>query len=284
MDNTAEGGFINSKSFFVQIFIGISAGVILYLLNFALESLAKQFKILGHQKTILLKYTYPSDGDSITIIQNPNVASSNSIYVSSNERTGPEFSYSFHLNVAQNTFTGEADVLKHIFHKGYPSQYPLLGPGVYMNAGSNTLRIYMNSFKTWNNYVEVDNFPISKWVHVVMTCSSTEMNVFINGNLKKKFQFNGFQPYQNYQDISVFSQYNVTNVQEPQVPSLNGTFFRVKGHINGMISRLNYFNYCLSYTEIQSLLNEGPSSTIVQKSSSQMTQPYLVDSWWTAPY
>ena len=74
------------------------------------------------------------------------------------------------------------------------------------------------------------------------------------------------------------------NVKEPQVPSLNGSTFNVKGHVNGLLSRLNYFNYCLSYTEINSLLNEGPSSKIVQRGSAASVTPYLIDSWWTTPY
>ena len=284
MENTGSGGFINSKTILVQIFIGLSAGIILYLFNFAGESFMKYLNKFGKQKTVLLLDTYPSDGDSITIVQNPNLPNSNSIFMSDNERTGPEFSYSFFINVAQQNFTGDSGILRHVFHKGYPSQFPLLSPGVYMHSAENTMRIYMNSYKTWNNFVDIENIPIGKWVHMVITCSSSEMNVFVNGNLVKKFQFEGFQVYQNYQDICVFSNYNITNIREPQVPSLNGTQFTVKGHVQGLLSRLYYFNYCLSYTEINSLLNEGPSSKIVQRGSSRAVPPYLVDSWWTTPY
>ena len=284
MENTGSGGFINSKTILVQIFIGLSAGIILYLFNFAGESFMKYLKKFGKQKTVLLLDTYPSDGDSITIVQNPNLPNSNSIFMSDNERTGPEFSYSFFINVAQQNFTGDSDILRHVFHKGYPGQFPLLSPGVYMHSAENTMRIYMNSYKTWNNFVDIENIPIGKWVHMVITCSSSEMNVFVNGNLVKKSQFEGFQVYQNYQDICVFSNYNITNIREPQVPSLNGTQFTVKGHVQGLLSRLYYFNYCLSYTEINSLLNEGPSSKIVQRGSSRAVPPYLVDSWWTTPY
>ena len=92
MENTGSGGFINSKTILVQIFIGLSAGIILYLFNFAGESFMKYLKKFGKQKTVLLLDTYPSDGDSITIVQNPNLPNSNSIFMSDNERTGPEFS------------------------------------------------------------------------------------------------------------------------------------------------------------------------------------------------
>lgn len=285
MENTGSGGFVNSKSTLIQIFIGLSAGVILYLFNFATESVMKYLKKFNKKKTILLLDTYPSEGNPITIVQNPNVYNSNSVYMSENERTGPEFSYSFCINISQSTFErAEADTLRHVFHKGYPGQFPLLSPGVYINGSENTMRIYMNSYKTWNNFVEVENIPVGKWVHIAITCSSSEMNIFVNGNLVKKFMFEGFQVYQNYQDICIFSDVNVNNVREPQTPSLNGTTFNVKGKFSGMLSRLYYFNYCLSYTEINSLLNEGPSSKIVTRGSARATPPYLIDRWWTTPY
>lgn len=286
MDNTGytnTGGFLNSNSILVQVFVGLTAGVVLYLFNLALENFTKYMKKFGRQRTILLEDTYSSEGDSITITQNPNLKNSNSIYLSDNERTGPEFSYSFFVNVSQRTFDGEY-VLRHIFHKGYPKQYPLLSPGVYMLSNTNTMRIYVNTFKTWNNYVDIENIPINKWVHVVFTCSSSEVNVFINGNLSKKFNLDGFQIYQNYQDICVFSPYNVGDIRNPPVVSLDDKMFNVKGHIDGMISRLKYFNYCLSYTEINALLNEGPSPRIMQSTSQMATPPYLTDSWWTTPY
>lgn len=285
MDSTGtnSGGFLSSKSVFVQLFIGLSAGVVLYLFNLSVESFVKYMKKFARQRTVLLEDTYTSDGDSITITQNPNLPKSNSIYLSDNERTGPEFSYSFFINVSQKTFDGE-EFLKHIFHKGYPKQYPLLCPGVYMLGHTNTMRVYMNTFKTWNNFIDVENIPINKWVHVVFTCSSSEINIFINANLTKKFNLDGFQIYQNYQDICVFSPYNIKDLNNPPVASLKDSPFRVKGHIDGMISRLKYFNYCLSYTEINELLVEGPSSRIMQSSSQQATPPYLTDNWWTTPY
>jgi hypothetical protein len=48
------------------------------------------------------------------------------------------------------------------------------------------------------------------------------------------------------------------------------------------MSRLAYFSYALSYTEIQSLLNEGPSSKT--EPNVQDTPPYLEDAWWVTNY
>ena len=150
MENTGSGGFVNNTSILFQVFVGLSAGVILYLFNFAAESMMKYMKKFSRQKTALLSDTCSSEGDMITIVQNPNLANKvggsnssavfKSIYMSDNERTGPEFSYSFFLNVNQSNFSEtETDVLRHIFHKGYSGQYPLLSPGVYMHSAENTI-------------------------------------------------------------------------------------------------------------------------------------------------
>ena len=171
--------------------------------------------------------------------------------------------------------------LLHVFHKGYSSQFPLLAPGVYLRSDTNTLRVYMNTYRTWNNYVEVDNFPISKWVHVVISCNDNALDIFINGNLSKRFSFDGFTPYQNDQDIICFSQRQL-KLDKSQVPSVDEHGFHVYGAMKGYLSRLRYFNYALSYSEIQQLLSEGPSSSMDSDVMDSSAAPYLDDRWWTA--
>jgi hypothetical protein len=201
--------------------------------------------------------------------------------ISDNERSGIEFSYSFYLYVHPSTFRQELGLL-HIFHKGYSTQFPLLAPGVYMRSDTNTLRIYMNSFKTWNNFVEVDNFPVQKWVHVVVVCKNSALEVFINGNLSRKMSFDGYSPYQNYQDVCCFSN-RILHLTQTKVPSVDDTGFDVFGVMKGMLSRLNYFNYALCYAEIQKLMNEGPS-TEMDSGIMNNIPPYLDDTWWAKGY
>jgi hypothetical protein len=233
-------------------------------------------------RTVLLPNTYNIDDKSITISQNPNLKGAKPVHLSSNERSGIEFSYTFYLNVNPSAFRQEYG-LCHIFHKGYSSQFPLLAPGVYMRSDTNTLRVYMNTFKTWNNYVEVENFPIGKWVHVAIVCSDNSLEVYINGNLSKKLPFEGFAPYQNYEDIVCFSQRRIT-LKNTIVPSTDEHGFDVFGCMKGMISRLNYFSYALCYAEIQQLMNEGPSSKIESALTVTNIPPYLDDTWWTQGY
>jgi hypothetical protein len=255
---------------FVWIFL-------VYLALIFVELVYKYINRLSINRTVIMPYTYVTDNKSIVISQNPNVPGSKTAHVSDNERTGVEFSYSFYLYVHPSTFRQE-DGLLHIFHKGYSSQFPLLAPGVYMHSRTNTLCIYMNTFKTWNNSIKVDNFPIQKWVHVTIVCKNNSLEVFINGNLSRKMSFDGYAPYQNYQDIVCFSN-RILHLNQSQVPSVDSNGFRVFGVMKGMLSRLNYFNYALCYAEIQTLMNEGPSSKM-DSGIMNNVPPYLDDTWW----
>jgi len=162
-----------------QILFGLALVVGLYLVLLFIEVIYKYLNRLSMSRTELLPYTYNIDDKTINIAQNPNVKGSKPVNLSNNERSGIEFTYSFYLNVSPTAFRQEYG-LCHIFHKGYSSQFPLLAPGVYMRSDTNTLRVYMNTFKTWNNFVEVENIPIGKWVHIAIVVNDSSLEVYIN--------------------------------------------------------------------------------------------------------
>jgi hypothetical protein len=247
-----------------------------------IELVYKYINRLYLNRTELLPYTYNIEDKSINIPQNPNIPGSKTVHLSNNERSGVEFSYSFWLNVHPSAFRQELGLL-HIFHKGYTSQFPLLAPGVYMRSDTNTLRVYMNTYKTWNNYVEVDNIPIGKWVHIVVAVKNDSIEVYVNGNLSRKMSFDGYTPYQNSEDICCFSQRRIT-LKHSIVPSTDETGFDVFGALKGQLSRLNYFSYALCYAEIQQLMNQGPSNKMDSTTINQNIPPYLDDTWWTQGY
>jgi hypothetical protein len=264
-----------------QILFGLALIVGLYLTLLFIEVIYKYFNRLSMNRTVLLPNTYNTTDKTISIPQNPNVSGSIPVNLSSNERSGIEFSYSFYLNVSSTSFRQEYG-LSHIFHKGYTSQFPLLAPGVYMRSDTNTLRVYMNTYKTWNNYVEVENIPVGKWVHIAVVCDENALFVYVNGNLAKKLSFDGFAPYQNFQDICCFSQRRIT-MKNSLVPSTDENGFDVFGCMTGQLSRLTYFSYALCYAEIQQLLNEGPSNKL-DSSINTNVPPYLDDTWWSQGY
>lgn len=251
---------------------------LLYLCFLFAEIVYKYINRLSINRTELLPNTYPMGTKTVTLTQNPLILSTKQIQVSDNERTGIEFTYSFYLNADPSVFT-QSYGLFHIFHKGYSKQFPLLAPGVYMRSDKNTLRVYMNTFKTWNNFIEVDNFPLNKWVHVAIVCKDSSLEIYINGNLSKKMSFDGFAAYQNYQDVICFNQRRIhlTNAVFPSIPEEGLDVF---GSMKGMMSRLTYFNYALCYAEIQKEMDQGPSSKI-ESSNMNDVPPYLTDTWWT---
>jgi len=252
--------------------------IVLYISFIFVEILYKYLHRMTMNRTELLPYTYNMEDKMISIVQNPNLPRSKPISLSDNERTGIEFTYSFYLNVHPAAFRQEYGLL-HIFHKGYSQQIPLLAPGVYMRSDTNTLRVYMNTYKTWNNYIEVENFPVSKWVHVCIVCKESSLEIYINGNLSKKAPFDGYTPYQNFQDICCFNQRTIS-FTKMQLASADETGFNTFGTTKGMLSRLNYFSYALCYTEIQRLMNEGPSDRL-DSSAMKDIPPYLADTWWS---
>ena len=274
---------LSSNPIVLQLVVATVAVVVLYLGMGSLEGLSGLIKRLQMARTELLPITYTMINKTFQISQNPNVQGSNPVNPSNNAMTGTEFSYSFFLMIAPGSFKGDKG-LTHIFHKGSPQEFPLLGPGVFMASDTNTLYVYMNTYDKFNNCAKVENLPVGKWVHVAITCESSELLVYINGNIKTRLPFDKTPPYQNYGDIYAFSQRMIT-LRGSQIPAIGGTedTFKVMGCAGGMLSRLFYFNYALSYSEITSLMNQGPSSTI-DGTQGGMPAPYLKDNWWTADF
>ena len=264
-----------------QIVIGLAAIILVYFFLAGVELTNAYINRLQGNRTELLPITYSTANKTFQITQNPNMTTSLLVQPSNNALTGIEFSYSFFLNAPASSYAGSSG-LQHIFHKGSPSQFPLLGPGVYMHSDTNSLRVYMNTYDTWNNYVDVDNIPIGKWAHIVVVCKASHLEVFVNGNMKSRLGFDLSPPYQNYGDVYAFSQRRFT-LKPSAVASLTEEF-NVVGAMNGQFSRLYYFSYALSYSEINSLFNQGPSSTVDSTSGSANTQTYLSDTWWTANF
>lgn len=274
---------LNGTGVLPQVLLSLMAVVVLYIVVMSVQNFYNYYVKLSQNRVNLMKDTYSIDDNSITIDVNPNDKKSKPLALSDNERSGPEFTYSFFLNIQPNSFR-EEDGLLHIFSKGYPGQYPLLCPGVYMRSNTNTLRVYINTYKSWNTYCDVDNFPIGKWVHVAIVCTATHAEIYVNTNLKSRLPFGGYQPYQNYENICCFSNRRIR--LPATVPSLEGSDgFNVFGTPKGFLSRLIYFNYALGFNEISSLANEGPSSTLSSKGNGiSNPPPYLGDSWWTSSY
>lgn len=271
--------YLNGTAPLPQVLLAVVIISIVYITFLSSELLYKSMTQVAKTRTMLLPYTYTSDKQQ-EIRQDPNDSASIPVVLSDNEHTGIEFSYSCFLQVNDSSFNDQTGLM-HIFHKGYNFPYPLMGPGVFLLGNTNCVRVYMNSTSTWNKYVDVENIPLKKWFHLAIVGRANAVEVYLNGNLAKKLNFEGSLPYQNFGNYFFFCQRRA-EIPHGRVPSTDEDGFRLHGPMNGMISKLQYFSYALSFTEINALLNEGPSTYIV--SATQNKPPYLTDTYWTTQY
>ena len=264
-----------------QIVSGIGIVGLIFVVCLTSEVLYKSIIEAKNRFQTLIDYTADSQNMTVSIHQDANTyADAKTIGLSVNERTGIEFGYSFYLYVLPGTFDStDSNTFKHVFHKGYGFPWPLMGPGVFMNASTNTMRVVMNTYQNPMTYVDIKNIPIQKWVHVVLNCVNNGLDVMINGNLANRMSFDNTLPYQNFQDLILFSNISSNILGSGGIPvALNGGQFSLSGSFKGYISNLIYARYALSINEVQNLMGKGPST----KTSTKIMErpPYLADDWW----
>lgn len=268
------------KGFFQQVLFVLILLTLLFVTFSSLEWLLATYQGIGGKVIELMPYTVSSQDKQYVFKQNYlTYPDAKVLPLSDNERTGIEFTYSFYLYINPNSFTG-TDALYHVFHKGYASPWPLLGPGVFLKGNNNVMRVAMNTYANPYMYLDIDNIPVQKWFHTAVVCRKNSLEVYINGNLRSRLDFKGTLPYQNFQDVYVFSPLKRT-IRETQTMAITAPI-AYEGTFSGSLSNLIYLAYAASYTEIQALLNKGVSTKTV--SSSQDKPPYLVDTYWTTSY
>jgi len=283
-----------SENPFSQLLFGVVLVIIVYLALSGSEYLYNSVTRMYKDRIELFANTIVSGPKMYTVLQNPNLPEAKTISFSDNQRSGIEFSYSLFIYINSDTFNNsDTSSLYHILHKGYGRTYPLLGPGIFCWGNTNKLRVFMNCYDTWDNYSDIENIPVDKWFHLVVSCKGNTLYVYINGNLKSKMALsNNTPPYQNYGNVYAFNNRKLTLTKtntrslekDPMFSSDTAGYLSsitFNGAINGMISRVYYFGYALTYTEIQTLFNMGPSKKIDSNGSDSMTVgPYLSDTWW----
>lgn len=279
--NSAQSYLMGSGAI-PQFLLALVIGIILYVIMMTLEITYNTWTKAAGSRIDVLPYRVSPDDKMITIVQNPKAPKALTLPLSNNERTGAEFSYSFYMylnpnNIESNQTTTQG--LRHVFHKGYTRFAPLMGPGVFVKTNENALRIYMNSSKKWDNYVDIPNIPLKKWVHIAIVGRKNTVEIYINGNIAKKVKIDGVI-YQNYEDLILFSQ-RVSGANGT-LKHTDGSLVEVKGPFSGSFASLVYFSYAISYSEVQGLIQQGPSTESESSSSNTPSSPYLTDSWWVS--
>jgi hypothetical protein len=280
---TETSSFLLGKGPLSQIVIAFILSVALYIALLSLEAIYVSYKQVSRTHTEIEDKTLSSTIPVIYSVNPKNIGTPNyrNLVHSQNEKTGIEYSYSCFLLLNQDNFTpNNISAYKHIFHRGYDTGFPLLGPGLFVNAGTNTLRLYQNNTLTWYNYIDINDIPITKWFHLVILAKNNATEIYVNGNLSAKLTNNNAVLYQNYQPLYLFENLTVTSKTNANTPSIpNGETFNVIGNASGLISRFHYYSYALSFTEIQDLMNMGPNPQMVTNNLDK--PPYFIDNWWT---
>jgi hypothetical protein len=189
---------------------------------------------------------------AMVISQDPNHTNYVPIKRSVNQN-GIEFSYAFWFVISD--FTYKNGEWKHMFHKGNSSSYPNRAPGVWIHPTNNIVRIYMNTMQNILEYVDIDNIPIRKWVHMVITVQNRYLNVYVNGFLKIRKELSSL-PRQNYGNV----------------------WTNLFGGYEGYLSKLQYFDRAITPFDIDGLISNGPGNGACIDTNE--IPPYLDDSWW----
>lgn len=245
-------GFLKSGSPLSKI---ISAVIILTVFitiyNFA-GRILKYIKDYYNSKPWIVKGTKNAK-KRLVVIQDPSKDGAITLQRSTNEEGGIEFTYAFWMYI--DDWSYKYGQWKHILHKGNVDSWPNRAPGIWLHPKENKLRVYMNTFKKIGEFCDVDNIPLNKWCHVIVMVRQKELNIFINGNLRKKHDLEAL-PKQNSGDLYINS-------------------FR---GFSGYLSNLRYYNYVVSYADIDELLKKGPSNMPCVDTGE--TPPYLSPNWW----
>jgi hypothetical protein len=285
----------SNQPIFPQIIIALLISGLIYFGYWGVEQAADLKNGYASARVAVLPMTSSSANDPRVYLQDCNNKRAKNyvpLPVSDNQLTGIEFSYSTFIYISPDTDDGTSGY-KSIFYKGYVNgPVPLLGPGVFVSSdnsenASPVLRIMMNTYDGWFNPIDVNQIPFKKWFHLAMVIRKNAMEVYINGNMSNKSAFKGTLPYQNYQPLVLFPSGTLksddfdnssgTTMNKRGIPP--GESFKVNGKFSGYVSNLYYFSYAMTYSEIQAMMNMGPSSKF--DNNDMALPPYLIDSWWT---
>ncbi|PQM57538.1 MAG: hypothetical protein CML47_10435 [Rhodobacteraceae bacterium] len=208
-------------------------------------------------------------------VQDPNYEGSITLPRSLNEN-GLEYSYSVWMWIDGSTWDGSKK-WRHVFHKGptlssttknvLPHESnEIMCPGLWLSPIDNTLRLYVNTFNSVREYVDISNLPIKKWINLIYTQSNFTSNVYINGRLKTTHTLQSL-PRQNYYDLHITQ----------------------KGGFKGYLSKMQYYNYVIDPGTIYDIANRGPNLVKQQDKQTKKDSdeayltsnlPYLSNRWW----
>ena len=267
----------------ISKFVGFVLCLLLFVLIFQIGMGLLQNAFAGNTSPYLINGMVVSDTET-QISSNPNIPYSVPIIRSNNENQGLEFSWNVWFNVTHNT-SASSGTLQKIFAKGNgivagnaQTSYLNVCPGLYLardtvaaNPNDNKLRLVINTYvpapasapgaapSSTDPYeiIDITDIPIAKWVCCTIRVQGKDVDIYINGFLKKRHTLL-YLPKQNYAD----------------------TYIGDKSGFKGYISSLRYYSYAVGYDEIQTLFAAGPSMKLVSTSAMPPSSDYLASNWY----
>ena len=236
-----------------KIIKAVIAILIVLFLVYLIKKIGKGYQDYNSSHVMILDGTKDAT-KRMVILQDPSKHNGKTLIRSKNEEGGLELSYIFWMYIDDMSY--RYGKWKHVMHKGNEEGHPLRAPGVWIHPKDNKLRIFMNTFSKINEYVDVDNIPIRKWFNVGICVKQKLMDIYINGNVVTSKKLSSL-PRQNYGDLFI--------------NSFQG--------FSGQLSNMQYYDYYMSYSQIRSSMNYGPSMMPIQ--DTQQMPPYLTPNWWT---
>jgi hypothetical protein len=265
----ASSSYLSSNTLIAKFaFLILVIIVFLFLLNLGIMLI--QYFYSPSEDPYLIKGMV-SGTEPVTIHQDPNNSDSILINRSNNESTGLEFTWSVWLHI--NELEDQQRVYQHVFNKGDTSFSSNgitninNGPGLYlinnkssMNVGSAELRVVMDSNnKSDNNYIDIKEVPIKKWVHVAIRMQNTVMDVYVNGIIAGRLTMTDV-PKQNYNNVNV----------------------NQEGGFKGKLSNLRYYSRALNVFEINNVVSTGPNLETYLPVESPKYYGYLSQLWYSS--
>lgn len=190
----------------------------------------------------------------LVITQDTSLRTSIPLKRSLNETEGIEFSYTLWMFIDDLTY--KQGTLKNVFCKGtYDFQTGTMCPALFIDKNTNTLLLFVNTYSEPYVVKEITNIPLNKWFHVSIVLKNQNVDIFINGLIKKRMTLPSL-PKQNFSDL----------------------YINRDGGYSGYLSRMRYYNYAITYAQVEGEVSRGPS---LQADESSMTDPpYLSSAWF----
>lgn len=285
----ATSDFLNTNSIVAKfVFLLLVIIVFLFTVNLGVKAIAYFSNVSTSQYIVNGLVT----GSTLIVsTQNPVASPSTLIKRSNNQPYGLELTWSVWLYVNDlnsnkvvgtaggsatgvSKMAGDVASFSNIFNKGNNTYSGVSGsnvvgvatvnnaPGVYVSDKTNTLRVYMDTVVSNNNFVEITNFPLKKWVNLVIRVENTILDVYVNGTITTR-KICEAVPKQNYDNINICA---------------NGGF-------NGNLSNLIYYNYALSVFQINNLVVAGPNLTQSTAAGQALGYySYISSMWYSSKY